>query len=161
MKTIGQLIVTTPSDREIRMTREFDAPRKLVFEAYTKPELLQRWLGVFGGWTLDVCEVDLRVGGRYRYVWRKAGGVEMGMGGVFQEVVMNERIVTSEKFDDPWYQGECIATVTFRESGGRTTLTMDLLYDSREIRDGVLRSPMETGVAASFDLLEQILGKSA
>ena len=161
MKTVGQLTVTTPSDRQIRMTREFNAPRRMVFDAYTKPELLKRWLGVFGGWTLAVCEVDLRVGGRYRYVWNKAGGLEMGMGGVVHEVVPGERLVTSEKFDDAWYEGECIGTVTFTESGGRTTLVMDLLYDSKQVRDNVLQSPMETGVAASYDQLEQVLAKSA
>lgn len=80
MKTVGQLTVSTPSDREIRMTRVFDAPRELVYEAYTQPELLKRWLGVFGGWTMPVCEIDLTVGGRYRYVWRGADGQEMGMG---------------------------------------------------------------------------------
>ena len=161
MKTVGQLTVSTPSDREIRMTRVFDAPRELVYEAYTKPELLKRWLGVFGGWTMPVCDIDLRVGGRYRYVWRGSDGHEMGMGGVYLEIIPGERVVTSEKFDDPWYPGEAIATVTFVESGGKTTLIMDVRYDNKEIRDGVLQSPMETGVAASFDALDRIVSKPA
>src|ERR1700738_5300868 len=102
-KHAEKLQVSTPSDREIAMTRVFDAPRRLVFDAYTKPELLKRWLGVVGGWALDVCEVDLRVGGKYRWVWRGANGQEMGMGGVYREIVPGERIVSTELFDDAWY----------------------------------------------------------
>ena len=82
-----KLQITTPSDRENAMTRVFDAPRNLVWDALTKPELLKRWLGVRGGWRLDVCEIDLKVGGKYRYVWRGAKGAEMGMGGVYREIV--------------------------------------------------------------------------
>ena len=153
----NSLKVTTPSDREIAMTRAFDAPRHLVFEAYTKPERLKRWLGVQNGWTLDVCEVDLRVGGKYRYVWRKPGAPELAMGGVYREIVPFERVVTTEQFDDPWYPGEAVGTVTFVEENGKTTLTMSMLYASKEIRDGVLQSPMESGVAVSFDRLEELL----
>jgi len=152
------LQVTTPSDREIAMTRVFNAPSRLVFEAWTKPELLKRWLSVFGGWTFETCEVDLRVGGVYRYVWRGADGVAMGMRGVFREIVPGRRLVTSETFDDPWYEGEAISTVTFVEQGGKTTMTMTMLYESQKIRDGVLKSPMESGVAKSFDKLEDVLG---
>jgi uncharacterized protein YndB with AHSA1/START domain len=150
------LKITTPGDREIAMTRVFDAPRKLVFEAYTKPELLKRWLGVFGGWTLDICEVDLRVGGAYRYEWNKAGK-SMGLSGVFLEVVPDARLVTTEVFDDPWYEGKGQSTVTFVEAGGRTTMTMTMCYDSKAVRDAVLESPMEHGVAASFDKLEELV----
>jgi uncharacterized protein YndB with AHSA1/START domain len=153
------LKVTTPSDREIAMTRVFDAPRSLVFEANTKAELLKRWLGMQNGWSLAVCEIDLKVGGSYRYIWRKANQPEMGMGGVYREIVPNERIVATEKFDDPWYEGEAINTVTFVEQDGKTTLTMTLLYSSKETRDNVLKSPMETGVAASFNKLEEILAR--
>ena len=106
------LQVSTPSDTDIAMTREFDAPRHLVFEAYTKPELLKQWLGVQNGWTLEVCEVDLRVGGAYRYVWRGPGRSEMGMGGVFKEIEPPGRIVATEKFDESWYPGGAVATVT-------------------------------------------------
>src|ERR1700716_4401588 len=95
-KNAAKLQVTTPSDREIAMTRVFDAPRSLVFDAFTKPELLKRWLGVLGGWTFAVCEVDLKVGGKYRYVWRGKDGREMGMGGVYREIVRPERIVSTE-----------------------------------------------------------------
>ena len=153
----GKLKVTTPSDREIAMTRVFDAPRNLVFDAWTKPELLQRWLGVRGGWTMAVCEVDLRVGGAYRYVWRSPNAKEMGMGGVFREIVRPERLVATEVFDDPWYPGEAVDTTVLTEKDGKTTVTTTVLYESREIRDGVLASPMETGVDESYDQLAEIL----
>jgi len=161
MSPAGALKVTTPTDREIALTRVFDAPRHLVFEAYTKPELLKRWLGVHGGWSWAVCEVDLRVGGAYRYVWRGPDGTEMGMGGVFREVAVPERIVATEAFDQSWYPGSAVTTVTLVEQGGRTTLTLTVRYESREARDAVLKSPMEQGVAAGFDKLEQLLATSA
>lgn len=161
MTMTGTLKVTTPSDREIAMTRVLDAPRHLVFEAYTRPELLKQWLGVHNGWTLAVCEIDLRVGGRYRYVWRGPDGAEMGMGGVYREVVPPERIVTTEKFDQAWYPGEAVGTVVLVEQGGRTTLTLTVRYDSREARDAVLKSPMEQGVAAGFDKLAEVLATLA
>ena len=156
MKTVGSLTITTPSDREIAMTRVFDAPRQRVFDAYTRPELVKRWLGVFGGWTLPVCEIDLRVGGKCRFVWR-GDGKEMGMSGVYREIVVPEKIVSTEKFDDPWYEGDAVATVTFTEKAGRTTLTMTVRYSSKAVRDAVLQSPMDTGVAASFDKLAELL----
>ena len=161
MKTVGSLTITTPSDREIAMTRVFDAPAQLVFDAYTKPELVKRWLGVFGGWTLPVCEIDLRVGGKCRFVWRGKEGQEMGMTGVYREIVAPHRIVNNETFDDPWYEGEAVNTTTFVEKGGKTTLTMTVRYDSKKIRDMVLQSPMETGVAASFDTLANLLAAPA
>ncbi len=157
MKTVGSLTITTPSDREIAMTRIFDAPRRMVFEAYTKPELVQRWLGVFGRWSLAICEIDLRVGGSYRYVWRGTDGAEMGMRGVYREVVPPERIVATEQFDEPWYEGEAVGTTTLVERGGKTTLTTTVRYASKEVRDAVLKSPMEQGVAASFDKLAELL----
>ena len=160
MTQTGSLKITTPTDREIAMTRVFDAPRHLVFEAYTTPELLKRWLGVHAGWSMAVCEVDLRVGGAYRYVWRNEQGMEMGMRGVFREVVPNERIVATEVFDESWYPGEAVDTVVLTEQGGRTTLTLTVRYESREARDAVLKSPMEQGVAAGFDTLEQLLATS-
>lgn len=153
----GKLQVTTPSDREIAMTRAFDAPRALVFDAWTKPELLKRWLGVFGGWTFAVCEVDLKVGGMYRYVWRGADGKEMGMGGVFREIVRPERIVCTERFDDAWYPGDAVDTAVFVERAGKTTVTTTVVYASKDARDGVLKSPMEGGVAKSYDKLDEVL----
>src|ERR1700694_4259470 len=151
----GTLQVTTPTEREIAMTRVFDAPRSLVFDAWTKPELLKRWLGVRGGWSLAVCEVDLKVGGRYHFVWRGPDGTEMGMGGVYREIVRPERLVATEKFDDPWYPGEAVDTTVLTERGGKTTVTTTVLYESREIRDGVLTSGMARGVEESYDKLAE------
>jgi uncharacterized protein YndB with AHSA1/START domain len=158
MKNAGTLQVTTPSEREIAMTRVFNAPRRLLFDAWTKPELLKRWLGARGGWSMVVCEVDLRVGGKYRFVWRKgADGTEMGMGGVYREVVPPARLVATEVFDDPWYPGEALDTTVLVEHGGKTTVTTTVLYASREVRDAVLKSPMDRGVAESYDKLDELL----
>lgn|SRR5213593_4680124 len=151
------LEVTTPSDREIAMTRVFNAPRRLVFEAWTKPELLKRWLGVRGGWTFAVCEVDLKVGGAYRFVWRGPDGNEMGMGGVYREIVRPERVVNTEKFDDAWYEGEALDTLILVEKGGKTTATLTMRLASKEVRDAVLKSGMDGGVAESYDTLDKVL----
>lgn len=160
VKDTGALQVTTPSDREIAMSRVFNAPRSLVFDAWTKPELLKRWLGVRGGWTFAVCEVDLRVGGTYRFVWRGPDGTEMGMGGVYREVVRPERLVATEKFDQSWYEGDALDTTVWVEKGGKTTVTTTVLYASREVRDSVLRTPMATGVAESYDKLDEVLAST-
>ena len=111
MADTGKLQITTPSEREIAMTRVFDAPRGLVFDAWTRPELLKRWLGVRGGWTFAVCEVDLRVGGAYRFVWRGPNGKEMGMGALYREIVRPERLVATEKFATPGTRGALDTTV--------------------------------------------------
>ena len=150
---------TARGDREIVMTRAFDAPRTLVFEAMTKPELLKRWFGVFDGWTLDVCEVDLKVGGKYRYLWRGPDGATMGMRGVYREIVVPERIVSTEQFDEAWYPGGAVGTLVLREENGRTLMTTTVLYDSREARDAVLKSPMEQGAGAGYDNLEEFLAE--
>jgi uncharacterized protein YndB with AHSA1/START domain len=156
MRNSGNLKLTASGDREIVMTRVFDAPRSMVFDAYTKPELLKRWLGVFGGWTMPVCEVDLRAGGAYRFVWRGPDG-EMGIRGIYREVVRPERLVNTEKFDEAWYPGEGLVTMVLAEQGGKTTMTVTLRYESREARDAVLKSPMEGGVAQSYDKLAELL----
>jgi uncharacterized protein YndB with AHSA1/START domain len=157
MNTTGTLEVTTPSEREIAMTRVFDAPRNLVFDAWTKPELLKRWLGVRNGWSLAVCEVDLTVGGSYRYVWRGPDGAEMGMRGIYREILAPERLVATERFDDPWYEGEALDTIVLAEEGDKTRATTTVLYESREIRDAVLESGMTTGVGESYDVLDELL----
>jgi uncharacterized protein YndB with AHSA1/START domain len=157
MTDTATLQITTPSDREIVMSRVFDAPRSLVFDAWTTPELLKRWLGVRGGWSMVVCEVDLRVGGAYRFVWRGPDGAEMGMGGVYREIVPPERLVATESFDDPWYPGEALDTTVLVEEGGKTTATTTVLYESEEIRDAVLESGMARGVAESYDVLAEYL----
>ena len=157
MTNEGNLKVTTRGDREIVMTRAFDAPRKLVFDAFTKAELVKQWLLGPPGWSMPVCEIDLRVGGSYRYVWRKAGVPDMGMGGVYREVVAPERVVATEKFDQAWYPGEAVGTLVLVEQSGKTTVTQTVLYASAEARDAVLKSGMEKGVAASYDRLEEML----
>jgi uncharacterized protein YndB with AHSA1/START domain len=157
MTSTGTLQVTTPSEREIAMARAFDAPCDLVFDAWTKPELLKRWLGVRAGWSMAVCEVDLEVGGAYRFVWRGPDGNEMGMGGVYREVVRPELLVATELFDDPWYAGEALDTTIFVEEGGQTTVTTTVLYASQEVRDAVLESGMDRGVAESYDTLDEVL----
>ena len=142
------------------ITRVFDAPRKLVFDAFTKPELVKQWLLGPDGWSMPVCEIDLKVGGKYRYVWRRdKDGTEMGMGGGYREIVAPERVVATEKFDQSWYPGEAVGTFVLVEQGGRTTLTQTILYESREARDGVLKSGMEKGVVASYDRLAKLLEK--
>jgi uncharacterized protein YndB with AHSA1/START domain len=158
MTNSGTLKVAARGDRELVMTRVFDAPRSLVFDACSKPELVKRWLLGPDGWSMPVCEIDLRVGGSYRYVWRRdKDGSEMGMGGVYREIVVPERIVSTEKFDQAWYPGEAVGTLLLVEQGGKTILTQIVLYESRETRDAVLKSPMESGVAASYDRLAALL----
>ena len=159
MKVTGKLQVTLPSDREIAMVREFDAPLPLLWEAHTKPELLKQWLGVVNGMVLETCEVDLRPGGAYRYVWKHPGGFSMGMGGTYQEIVPQQKIVATEKFDESWYEGEALDTITFAEHGGKTTVTTNVRYASRDVRDAVLKTPMDEGMAAGFDVLEALLPK--
>ncbi|MGA9392086.1 MAG: SRPBCC family protein [Candidatus Sulfotelmatobacter sp.] len=158
MKNSETFNITAHGDREIVVTRVFDAPRRLVFEAYTQPELIKRWLLGPDGWSMPVCEIDLRAGGKYRYVWRSdSDGREMGMGGVYREVVAPERIVVTEIFDEAWYPGEAVDTIVLVEREGRTTMTQTIQYNSRETRDAVLKSPMQTGMAASYDRLENFL----
>jgi len=152
------LKLTTPSEREIAMTRVFDAPRKLVFDAHTKPDLVRQWLLGPPGWSMPVCEMDVRVGGKYRWVWwHDRDGTTMGMGGVYREIVKPERLVVTERFDEAWYPGEALNTLVLVEQGGRTTLTQTMRYESREARDAVLKSGMESGVKASYDRLADLL----
>jgi uncharacterized protein YndB with AHSA1/START domain len=161
MKNPGTLQVTTPSEREIVMTRVFNAPRNLVFDAYTKPELVKRWLGVFGGWSMEVCEINLKVGGTYRYLWRGPDGIEMGMRGVYREIVRPERIVCTESFDEKWYDGgDALDTTVLVEKDGWTTLSTTVRYASQEVRDAVLRSPMKDGVARGYDKLAELLASA-
>lgn len=152
-----KLKVTTPSDREVVMTREFNAPAQLVFDAWTKPELLRRWLLGPEGWTMPVCDMDLRVGGKYRWVWRNKDGREMGVGGTYREIAAPTRIVWTEAFDHPWYPGEAIVTTVLTEKNGKTTCVQTMLMHDKEARDVVLKSGMESGVEVSFVRLDEIL----
>lgn len=155
------LKITTPGDRELAMTRTFDAPARLVYRAFTTPELLKQWLGAFGGWALVRCEMDVRVGGTYRWEWSKPGVEVMGVSGVYREVVPPVRLVATEQFDDAWYKGEGLCTIEFIEEAGRTTVAQTMTYVSKEVRDGVLKSGMETGVSASYDKLAELLATLA
>jgi uncharacterized protein YndB with AHSA1/START domain len=155
--SIGTLKVETRGDREIVMTRVFNAPRQLVFEALSKPELLKRWFFGPPGWSLVVCEVATKVGDPYRYVWLGPDGTEMGMVGVLREIVPPERIVATEKFEQPWYPGEALGTIVLTEKDGKTTLTQTIVYESRATRDAVLKTPMEQGVAMGYDRLAEVL----
>ena len=161
MTNTGGLQVTTPSEREIRIERSFSAPRRLVYDAYTKPELVKRWLGAMPGWSWGVCEMDVRVGGHYRWVWKGPDGAEMGMGGTYREIVPNERLVNTEKFDQSWYEGEAVDTVVFDERAGKTTVTTSILYVSKEVRDGVLQSPMAEGMEMSCQALDRLLASQS
>jgi uncharacterized protein YndB with AHSA1/START domain len=158
MKNTGTLEVTLPTDREIAMTRVFDAPREMVFDAFYKPELLKRWFGP-RGWSLAVCEVDQRVGGGFRFILRGPDGKEMGMRGAYREIVRPSRSVHMESFDD--YPGESQVTAEFVERDGKTMLTVTVLYPSKEVRDIVLRSGMEHGAAESYDRLAEMLAADA
>lgn len=157
MTPTATLQITTPTDRELAMTRTFDAPRRLVFRAFTEPDLIRRWMLGPPGWTMTVCEMDLRVGGEYRYVWRKDDGTEMGMGGEIRELEPPERLTSTERFDESWYPGEAEWTVVFTERDGRTTMTQTVRYESREARDVVLASPAAEGAGMSFDRLAELL----
>lgn len=159
MSFAQSLTITTPSDREVAISRVFNASRELVFDALTRPELLKRWLLGPDGWTMTVCELDPVVGGKYRYVWRKeSDGTIMGMGGEFREIIRPTRMVATELFDQAWYPGEAIVTQTLAESDGKTTLTITILYNSTETRDTVLKSGMTEGMAISYNRLETLLG---
>jgi uncharacterized protein YndB with AHSA1/START domain len=143
---------TTPTDREIVMTRVFDAPRELVWEAWTSPEHLPRWMLGPEGWSMPICEVDLRADGAWRFAWRHADGNEMEMRGVYREVTPPERLVSTESWGGDW--PETLNTLTLAEQDGRTTITQRVLYPSKEARDAALRTGMKHGVALSFDRLE-------
>jgi uncharacterized protein YndB with AHSA1/START domain len=148
--------MTTPSDREIQVTRVFDAPRDLVFETFTKPELVRRWLLGPPGWSMPVCEIDLKVGGAYRYVWHNdSDGREMGLDGVFREIVSPKLLVATE--NPTWYSGEALDTTTFVEEGGATRMTITVLYQSTEVRDASLKSGMDRGMAMSYNRLEELM----
>jgi uncharacterized protein YndB with AHSA1/START domain len=161
MSTAAKLQISTPSDLEIRMTRAFHAPRQLVWDAHTKCSLLKKWLFGPDGWSLDVCEMDLRVGGKYRWVWRHPNKKEMGLSGVFREIVEPARFVCTEKFDDPWYPGEAVDAYTFDEAAGITTLTLVMRFETKEGRDMALKSGMDTGMEMGYARLDNIFAEAA
>ena len=151
------MTITTSGDRELVITRRFQAPRKLVWEAHTKPGLIKRWLSGPPGWTMTVCDMDLRVGGKYRWVWTNDTGTVMGMGGVHREIAAPEKIVNTQLFDEDWTGGEAVGTLVLMEKDGVTTLTNTVRYSSPAAREAVLKTPMEQGMAAGYDRLESVL----
>jgi uncharacterized protein YndB with AHSA1/START domain len=151
------LKLTTPNDLEIVFTREFNAPRQLVWDAHTKPELVQRWMLGPEGWSMPVCEIDLRVGGAIRYVWRNADGREMTVRGAFLVIEPTSRRARTEIFDEPWYPGQGVNDMMLEEHGSRTFMTVINSYESKEARDMALKSGMDEGMAIGYDNLERML----
>lgn len=156
---VGVTTLTTPSDREVVIVRVVDAPRKRVWDAWTKPEHVQQWMLGPEGWTMPVCEIDLRPGGKWHFVWRRAEGTEMAMTGVYQEVVPPERLVHTERWGPEW--PETRNTLVFSEKGGKTTITMTLLYPSKEARDAALKTGMKEGMDVSYERLAEYLRSMA
>jgi uncharacterized protein YndB with AHSA1/START domain len=161
--TTDKAQVTLPSDREVKVTRSFRAPRALVYRAYTEPALVRRWLLGPPGWTMPICEMDVRVGGQYRWRWRSDDkGSEFGFSGTFREVQPPSRIVHTEAYDPGTvggpYPGEpAIVTVTFTEDGGVTTVTSLIDFGSKEARDGAVATGMTDGMEQSYQLLDRLL----
>lgn len=151
-----RLTVTTPGTREIVLSRVFDAPSRLVFDAWTKPELLTRWYGA-RGWNLVECAVDLRVGGEWRFVSEGPAGARMVQRGVYREIEPPTRLVTTEQFDDQSYPGPTLITHVFTETAGRTTATTTVRYATPAARDRVLQYPMARGVGEGYDRLDAVL----
>lgn len=156
-RTIGRLTIAPRDDREIVLTRTFDVPRARVFEGWTDAALMRRWLGGPPGWSLTACEVDARVGGVYRFVWRGPDGGEMSLRGTYREIAAPTRIVGAEVFEPACFGGEVVVTVTLDVRGGGTLLTMAMRYDTAEARDGALASPMGDGIAGNLDGLATLL----
>ena len=153
--------VTTPSDCEIRMTRLFDAPRQLVFEALTKPEHVRRWWGILdAGHSVPVCEIDLRPGGKWRFVGRTPTGDIPAFYGEFREIVPPERIVQTEYFE-PYPDAGAVNTTLLTEENGKTRITVTSVYPSKDVRDMVLQTGMDKGAAISYDRLEDVVNELA
>ena len=148
-------VVTLPSDTQVRIEREFDAPRHLVYRAFTRPELIRRWWSAKRG-TVTSADVDLRVGGTWRWVMHVDRGFECAFHGEYREIVPNERLVYTEVFEGMPNAG-ALVTATFVESEGRTALTLLIDHQSKANRDGHLQSGMEPGMQDAFDLVDQVL----
>lgn len=162
--TIDKAQVTLPSDREVQVTRTFKAPRALVFRAYTEPALVRRWMLGPPGWSMPVCDMDVRVGGSYRWRWKNdADGAEFGFFGTFREVQPPSKIVHSERYDPGTLpeayptEGEAIITTTFTEEDGITTMTSLMDFGSKEIRDAAMKTGMTEGMEQSYQLLDRLL----
>ena len=150
----GTATVTLPTDEQILITREFDAPKHLVFKAWTTPELVMRWWSGHRG-AMKIAEIDLRVGGMWRYVMEATGGYEVAFHGEYREIVPDERIVTTEVYE-AMPEGEALNTVTFTERDRRTSLALLAEFTTKEVRDMVIESGMELGMQEQMDVLEQV-----
>ena len=154
-RKVGVTTYATPTDTEVVITRVVDAPRRLVFDAWTNPKYVPRWLLGPEGWTMPVCEIDLRPGGSWHYVWRKADGSEMAMRGSYKEVTPPERLVSTESWGPEW--PETLNTLVLAESGGRTTITLTVVYPSKAARDAALQTGMKEGMDQGFARLDLVL----
>jgi uncharacterized protein YndB with AHSA1/START domain len=152
---VGATTVTMPSDCEIVLTRVIDAPRRLVFAAYTDPEHVPHWMLGPDGWSMPVCEIDLRAGGQWHFVWRRPNGEEMEMRGEYREIDPPERIVNTESWGGEWPQ--TLNTLILTEHDGQTTITQRVLYPSQDARDAALGTGMKVGASMSYDRLETYL----
>ena len=152
---VGTTTFTLPSDVEVVATRVVNAPRRLVFDAHTNPAHLPHWLLGPEGWTMPICEIDLRPGGAWRYVWRKSDGSEMAMRGVYQEIVPPELVVSTESWGGDW--PETITTLLLTEQDGKTIITQRVRYPSKEARDAALKTVMREGMAQGYDRLDAYL----
>jgi uncharacterized protein YndB with AHSA1/START domain len=163
MITTNQAEVTLPSDREVKVSRSFNAPAALVYRAHTEPALVKQWMLGPPGWTMPVCEMDLRVGGKYRWRWRADdGGAEFGFHGEFKAVEPNERLVHTELFDPGTMGGEhsggeALITTVFSEADGVTTVTTLMDFGSQEARDKAVATGMTSGMEQSFQQLDKLL----
>jgi len=152
-----ELVVATPNDFDVVCTRVFAAPARLVFDCHTRPELVRRWLLGPPGWSMPVCEIDLRPGGRFRYLWRNdETGKEFALGGTYREIEAPRRLVCTEAFEDG-DMPEALTTTVFTESDGRTTMTLTISYASRAHRDAALATGMTGGMGQSYDRLDGVL----
>ncbi|MGH3854081.1 MAG: SRPBCC family protein [Pseudonocardiaceae bacterium] len=152
---VSTTIFTMPSDQEIVMTRVFDAPRALVFEAWTNAKHLPHWMLGPEGWTMPVCEIDLRPGGAWHFVWRHSDGTEMAMRGMYREITPPERLVSTESWGGNW--PETVNTLTLVEEAGKTTITNTIRYPSKTARDAALTTGMRDGASLTFDRLAEYL----
>ena len=159
--------VTLPSDREVKVTRSFKAPRALVYRAHTEPELVRRWLLGPPGWSMPVCEMDVRVGGKYRWRWRNdQDGNEFGFSGTFREVKPTEKLVHTEAYEPGTVGGsfpgnDALVTVTFAEDAGITTLTSLIDFGSTEARDAAIATGMTDGMEQSYQLLDTLMSEQS
>lgn len=148
---------TTPTPTSVRIVRTFDAPVRLVWRAHIEPELVKQWMTGPPGHSLPVCEIDFRVGGTARYVWKNPD-FEMGMTAQFKEIVEHERIQYTESYDG-WPEGDCTVTANFAEQSGQTKVTVDIEYRTQQGRDQAMQPGYEEGYAASYETLEALLSK--